>query len=60
MKVFSLELFIRDCIEIGDSKDCIKESVSLWAKQCEGKTKNEILNDIDKRLLLKDKWFKEV
>lgn len=54
MLVFSVNKFIKDCREEGVHTKTIMDALSTWAKECDGKTEEEI-----KAMKLKMKFFEE-
>jgi len=56
MKVFSLEKFIEDCRDVGESENDIKRFVKHWARECDGLTELEMSQ---KNLATEPDWMVE-
>ncbi len=56
--VFSKEKFIEVCRSEGDTEEEIKDSLDVWAKDCDGLTKGEMSSKY--RCIASDDWMVEV
>lgn len=60
-RVFSLRAYVEDRVSQRENQKVLTDSIKLWAKECDGKTEEEIRNGEGAfRLILDDKWFVEV